>query len=152
MISVIIPTFERAESLRLCLTALQQQTFKDFEVIVVDDGSDDFSVAAEFGVRYIWHPHDGFGAGKSRNDGYRLSQGELLHFIDSDVMLAPTALENAWAMYQENPNRAIGGYYKYLPGMVISPQDVIDHWDDIAGYAQLISQRLMHDTPPKDPR
>jgi len=131
VISVIIPTFERAESLRLCLTALQQQTFKDFEVIVVDDGSDDFCVAKEFGVRYIWHPHDGFGLSRSRNEGVRLSKGELLHFIDSDIMLAPDALENAWDMYQQKPDRAIGGYYRYLPGMEITTDDVVNNWEDI---------------------
>jgi len=47
MISVIIPTYNRSESLRLCLTALKNQTHRDFEVIVIDDGSDDNDVVKE---------------------------------------------------------------------------------------------------------
>lgn len=131
MISVIIPTYERDASLRLCLTALQQQTFQDFEVIVVDDGSADFDTATDFDVRYIWHPHKGFGLSRSRNEGARLAKGDLLHFIDSDIMLAPDALQHAWEMFGANPDRAIGGYYRYLPGMVIHPQDVADNWPAI---------------------
>ena len=131
MISVIIPTYEREESLRLCLTALDNQEFRDFEVLVVDDGSKDFAVVKEFGHRYVWHPHNGFGLSRSRNEGAKLAKGELFHFIDSDIMLAPDALKNAWDMYQADKDRAIGGYYRYLPGMVITPQDVYGKWDDI---------------------
>lgn len=146
MISVIIPTYNRSESLRLCLTALKNQTHRDFEVIVIDDGSDDIDVVKEFGHRYIWHPHDGFGLSRSRNEGTRLAKGELFHFIDSDIMLAPTALENAWKLYQDNPNRAIGGYYRYLPGMVITPEDVTERWEDVWDYelpAKEVGQALM---------
>ena len=146
MISVIIPTFERTESLRLCLTALDNQEFRDFEVIVIDDGSNDFSVVKEFGHRYVWHPHNGFGLSRSRNEGAKLAKGELFHFIDSDIMLAPNAIKNAWDAYQANKDRAIGGYYRYLPGMVIAPEDVTERWDDVWDYtlpAKAVDQRLV---------
>jgi len=130
MISVIVPTYERSASLRLCLQALALQSFDAFEIIVVDDGSEYFDVAIDFGVRYIWHPHYGFGLAKSRNEGAKLAKGEVLHFVDSDIMLNPNALKEAWRLYQNNPNRAIGGYYKYLPGMEIRPSDVMN-WDAI---------------------
>jgi len=127
-ISVVIGTYERAEHLRLCLEALKCQTFSDFDVYVVDDGGEDHSyevfVRSELPGAYIWHPHKGFGLSRSRNQGANVSKGELLHFIDSDILLCPTALEVAWELYQEKKDRAIGGYYRYLPGMVILPEDV----------------------------
>lgn len=134
-ISVVIATYQREWSLRLCLEALKQQTFQDFNVFVVDDGGEDGSrrVTMEAGLAgaYLWHPHNGFGLARSRNDGAGASSSPLLHFIDSDIMLSPTSLEVAWEMYDKNQHRAIGGYYKYLPGMSITPEDVRLRWQDI---------------------
>ena len=134
-ISVVIATYQRAWPLQLCLEALKQQTFQDFNVFVVDDGGEDGSrkvtMDAGFAGGYLWHPHNGFGLARSRNDGAGASSSPLLHFIDSDIMLAPMSLEIAWEMHSKNPRRAIGGYYKYLPGMNIAPEDVRLRWDDI---------------------
>lgn len=133
-ISVIIPTYQRRESLRLCLEALRCQTLQDFDVFVVDDGGDDqsqevFMQSGVIGV-YLWSPHNGFGLSRCRNLGARCATGEVLHFIDSDIMLCPAALEVAWELYQEKKDRAIGGYYKYLPGMVITLEDVRE-WETL---------------------
>ena len=133
-ISLVIPTYQRRDSLRLCLEALRCQTFQDFDVFVVDDGGEDQSQQAfmQSGVKgaYLWSPHDGFGLSRCRNSGAKRATGELLHFIDSDIMLCPTALQAAWDLYQDKKDRAIGGYYKYLPGMVVTLEDV-RAWDPV---------------------
>ncbi len=136
MISVIVSTYNREKNLRLCLTALRQQSFGDFEVIVSDDGSTDGtpSVIQEFDFpryHYVWHRHNNFGLSKTRNDGAKLSSGEILCFIDADILLVPDALQVANELYQENVSRAVGGYFKYLKDMVITPDDVKNRWDDI---------------------
>src|SRR5512138_1599223 len=84
--------------------------------------------------RYVWHTHHGFGLSRSRNEGAKLAKGEVLHFIDSDILLNPKALANLWKLYQENPDRAIGGYYRYMPAMLITKSDVLTNfqaiWDE----------------------
>jgi GT2 family glycosyltransferase len=134
-ISVVIATYQRHDSLILCLEALKHQTFRDFNVFVVDDGGEDDSrrvfLDSNLPGAYLWHPHNGFGLSRSRNDGAGASSSEVLHFVDSDIMLAPDSLAAAWELYQEKKDRAIGGYYKYLPGMAITPRDVWARWDDI---------------------
>lgn len=140
MISVMVNTYERRNHLLLCLTALSCQHYPDFEVIVVDDGGDDGSCKTvidtmkdydDMEIRYVWHPHRGFGPSKSRNEGAALSKGEMLVFIDSDILLNSGALRAYGDLYEKNPNRAIGGYYQYLPGMMITTQDVVHRWEDI---------------------
>lgn len=138
-ISVIIATYNRAKPLELTLAGLSQQTFRDFEVIVADDGGDDDTVHVvddasfdyQIDMKYVWHTHHGFGLSRTRNDGVKVASGELLHFIDSDILLNPKALENAWNLYQENHDRAIGGYYRYMKAMIITKNDVIDNFDAV---------------------
>ena len=92
-VSVVMPVYNAAATLAECLTRLFQSTFFDFEVVLVDDGSTDQSaaIAANFPVRVV--PSQGrVGPAAARNLGARAAQGELLFFIDSDVMVAPDTL------------------------------------------------------------
>jgi len=97
-ISVIIPTYNRKDSLLRTLESLKQQTFpmNRFEVIVVDDGSiDDTQVVASqkfsFAFRYVHQKQQG--ATAARNYGATISMGEILVFIDDDVTVSPPTLE-----------------------------------------------------------
>lgn len=134
-IRVVVPTYQREASLELCLEALRNQSFQDFYVRVVDDGGTDDSkkVVLQSGLpaAYMRQEHAGFGAPRARNVGAKNCQSPLLVFVDSDIMLVPKALEVAWELYTENSMRAIGGYYKYLKGMLIKKSDVSLRWDDI---------------------
>lgn len=97
LFSVIIPTFNRAEKLRRALESLEAQTFRDFEVIVCDDGStDDTRSAVEsfserMPVTYLWEENFG-GPGRPRNNGIRVSRGEWLCFLDADDWWYPEKL------------------------------------------------------------
>lgn len=86
MISIIIPAFNEEKAIGECLSSLLQQTYKDLEVIVVDDGSTDGtkSIVREFvKVRLLTQDH--LGAGAARNLGAKESKGDVLVFVDADM-------------------------------------------------------------------
>lgn len=90
MISIIIPTYNEEDVILKCLESLGKQTFKDFEVIVVDDGSTDTTVekikqlrAFGYELKLINGKHSGPGA--ARNLGVKEARGEILVFVDSDM-------------------------------------------------------------------
>lgn len=98
-VSVIIPTYNRAEALRRCLESLVKQTFKNFEVLVCDDGSSDqtFSVVEEYSGRlYIVYDYDSNFGGPAvpRNRGIKLARSEYIAFLDSDDWWVPEKLES----------------------------------------------------------
>lgn len=96
--SVIIPTYNRADLLDRCLQSLTEQTFKDFEVLVCDDGSTDNSAqvtqkyAEQLNVQYLWEANWG-GPARPRNRGIAASKGEWICFLDSDDWWMPNKLE-----------------------------------------------------------
>jgi glycosyltransferase involved in cell wall biosynthesis len=79
-VSIIIPTYNEINVLGECLDSLSRQTYKDVEVIVVDDGSSD-GTAERFKV--IKQDHQG--AGNARNLGAKKAKGEILVFVDADM-------------------------------------------------------------------
>jgi glycosyltransferase involved in cell wall biosynthesis len=97
LVSVIIPTFNRAGSVVRAITSVLDQTFKDFEIIVIDDGSSDGTeeALARFGrqIRYHAHPSNQ-GVSAARNTGIRLSIGPLIAFLDSDDYWLPEKLHS----------------------------------------------------------
>ncbi len=104
-VSVIIPTYNRCELLREALASVFAQTYRDFELIVVDDGSNDDTavVVQEFaGVRYVWQPHRGVSA--ARNYGVALSEGAWVAFLDSDDLWQPRKLERQIAFVAAHPH------------------------------------------------
>lgn len=93
-ISVIIPTYQRRELVRRAAASVLAQTCRDFELIVVDDGSNDGTGEALAGLdrrlRYVWQPNRGVAA--ARNAGLRLACGPLVAFLDSDDRWLPCHL------------------------------------------------------------
>lgn len=91
-LSVIIPVYNTESLLKTCIDSVLNQSFRDLEVILVDDGSTDGSgvicdtyIELDKRVRVV-HKKNG-GASDSRNAGMRLAKGEYIHFIDSDDSL-----------------------------------------------------------------
>lgn len=96
--SIIIPTYNRANLLDRCLQSLVNQTYKDFEVIVCDDGSTDNTKEIyekyknNLNIQYLWDKNWG-GPARPRNKGIAASQGEWICFLDSDDWWKPNKLE-----------------------------------------------------------
>lgn len=97
-VSVIIPTYNRADKLKRCLQSLVSQTFKNFEVIVCDDGSTDETVgivkefSTQLNLIYDYDTNFG-GPARPRNRGLFLAKGEFIAFLDSDDWWYPKKLE-----------------------------------------------------------
>jgi glycosyltransferase involved in cell wall biosynthesis len=93
--SIIIPTYNRAEELKRSLESVLSQTFTDFEVIVVDDGSTDNTSATvrsfkDMRVHYIYHQNSERSA--TRNTGMKAAEGNYICFLDSDDTYLPEHL------------------------------------------------------------
>jgi glycosyltransferase involved in cell wall biosynthesis len=117
--SVVIPTWNRAELVGGAIQSVLAQTFADFEVIVVDDGSTDRTCAvrgcvADHRVRVLCRPHQGVGA--SRNAGVEAAIGKYVAFLDSDDTVSPTWLDAFAARLEDrDADVAVAGYVKVHP-------------------------------------
>jgi glycosyltransferase involved in cell wall biosynthesis len=116
-VSIIVPCYNAARTLRQCLTAVHQQHYRPAEVLVVDDASTDGSaaIAAECGVRV--HPMPvNQGVSAARNAGVAATTGEIVFFVDADVALAPDAVGNAVEVLLAHPEcTAVHGTYDTEP-------------------------------------
>jgi glycosyltransferase involved in cell wall biosynthesis len=112
-ISVIVPVYNSAGYLRSCLEHLSRSTDKNYECIVVDDGSTDDSAATarEFGVRVV-EGGGRRGPAYARNLGAREATGDILFFIDADVCVYPHTLARVRANFEQDPalTAVIGSY------------------------------------------
>jgi glycosyltransferase involved in cell wall biosynthesis len=95
MISIVIPVYNRAHYIKDCIDSVLQQTYKDYEIIVVDDGSTDNvrEVLQPYMniIRYIYKENGG--AASARNEGIRNAKGEYIAWLDSDDRWFPFKLE-----------------------------------------------------------
>ena len=94
LISVIIPVYNVEKYLNKCITSVVEQTYKNLEIIIVDDGSTDQSpeICDEWKKRdsriQVVHSSNG-GAGKARNTALDMATGDYVTFVDSDDYIAP---------------------------------------------------------------
>ena len=116
-LSVIVPVYNSASMLRASLEALQNAPGPVREVIVVDDGSEDGSaaIAESVGARVIRHASRR-GGGASRNTGVHHTSAPILVFVDSDVVIDPSALERIASFLAANRDyAAVFGSYDAEP-------------------------------------
>ena len=108
-VSVIVALYNAENYIRECLDSLLAQTFKDFEVIVVDDCSTDNSVAIveEFAPKFegrlkLFKSKKNIGyPGAPRNTALKFARGKYMTFLDSDDFFTPTALEEIYKIAEE---------------------------------------------------
>lgn len=105
LVSVVIPTWNRAHVIQRAVNSVLTQTRGDFEVIVVDDGSEDDTPklfqTPDPRIRYIRNPHLGLSA--TRNTGLENAKGELIAYLDSDNAWRPDYLEEMTACFERDP-------------------------------------------------
>lgn len=111
--SIVIPVYNRPKEVEELLESLCQQTFKDFEVIVVEDGSTEKSdmicekYKDQLDIKYYFKPNSG--PGPSRNYGAEHSQGDYLIILDSDVIVPEGYLSFLQNELDHKPCEAFGG-------------------------------------------
>lgn len=124
-ISVVIPCYNASRYIEDCLNGLFNQTYRQFEAIIVDDGSDDGSEEVVkrwmndhslfFPVVYIKLPRN-VGFAGALNVGYFLSKGEYIAVHDADDISHPERFEKQWKFLNEHPHIAlIGTNYATFP-------------------------------------
>ena len=116
-ISIIVPLYNNAGDLFECLFALRSSGHPDSEIIVVDDGSTDdiTSVAMPMGVRLL-HLAKNSGPSAARNHGALHARGDVLFFVDADMVVAPGAVSRVLTVFAENPDlAALFGSYDLTP-------------------------------------
>jgi glycosyltransferase involved in cell wall biosynthesis len=98
-ISVIIPTYNESENLPNLLECLSKQTLRDFEIVIADNNSTDKTrnIAKKYGAKIC----DGGLPARGRNQGAKHSQGEVLFFLDADVLCGAEFLEKNLTSFQE---------------------------------------------------
>ena len=130
-VSVIIPTFNRAELLVQTLESVLSQTRPPKEIVVVDDGSTDQTpqlmasyCSRDDRIRYLQQSGNR-GADRARQVGFEASRGDYVAFLDSDDLWLPTHLERCLAGLKERPGAAMA-FTRYgvidLQGRVLVPQ------------------------------
>lgn len=98
IVSIVIPTYNRANDLRRCLFSLVSQTYRNFEVIVCDDGSTDDSEVVikefQFSLKINYYHLENFGGpSRPRNFGIQKAKGKYIALLDSDDWWTPKKLE-----------------------------------------------------------
>jgi MoaA/NifB/PqqE/SkfB family radical SAM enzyme len=117
-LSVIVPVHNGAETIEACLGALERALPDGAELIVVDDGSTDDTVTRIEGFDFtlVQRPVRG-GTSAARNSGWRASRGEIVAFVDADMVLAPDALHRMMATLSDNPGLlGVNGFVDPEPG------------------------------------
>lgn len=116
-VSVIVPVYNVEKYLDRCIKSVIQQTYKNMEIILVDDGAKDKSGemcdawAAKDPRVTVFHQKNG-GVSKARNTGINKATGEYLIFVDSDDVIAPDMVEHLiWLLESENADIAMCGLY-----------------------------------------
>lgn len=144
MISVIIPIYNVQNYLERCLDSIKQQTYKDFEVIMVDDGSSDESgvIAKSYSIsdsRFKYYFKQNGGLSSARNYGIEQSSGDYIVFVDSDDFVDidyisylvdlknkyGTKISACWhKIYKEDRAKHLN---KYTGSVVLNPEEAISN-------------------------
>lgn len=115
-VSICIPTYNRKEYIKETIDSILSQTYKDFEIVIVDDGStdgtEDVLKELDIPVTYYWQENSGDAA--ARNKLIELAKGKYISFIDSDDLLMPDAIERMVRIMEAEDGNVIvyGSYFR----------------------------------------
>ncbi|MBR2861882.1 MAG: glycosyltransferase [Clostridia bacterium] len=129
-VSVIVPVYNTEKYLERCLSAIKNQTLKDIEIIIVDDGSKEACAAlcdemakTDSRIKVI-HKQNG-GLGFARNTGLSASTGEFVGFVDSDDYIVPEMYENLYSAAKSYSADLVISGFCFVGGNTFADNDVI---------------------------
>ena len=130
-ISVIIPVYNAQDGIKRCIDSLLNQSFKNFEIILLNDGSKDNSlnILKEYELKYSFVrviDKQNEGVAVTRNKGILLAEGEYIMFMDNDDFVDSDYLETFYqAIHEKNLDLVIGGYKRVnQDNQIIFSQDI----------------------------
>lgn len=117
-VSIIVPVYNVQDYIIRCVESLVNQTYKDIEIILVNDGTKDSSISLvkeRFDdARIVIINQENMGSGAARNNGIKAASGEYLFFVDSDDFIDKDTIRiMVNKMINDNSNLVICDYYKY---------------------------------------
>lgn len=166
IISIIVPVYKSEKYLPICIDSILNQTFKNFELILIDDGSTDGSgiICDEYASKdnriCVIHQQNS-GVAIARNNGIKIAKGEWIGFVDSDDWIEPetydvalkSALENKAELVQwgicVNVNERIVKTKKYKKGFFVPENDAT--YLEPSMWHKLVSKKLICDNKIKFP-
>ncbi len=132
-VSVIIPSYNCDRYLPEAIESVFNQTYQDYEIIVINDGSTDrtLEVIAPYleQIRYVYQENQG--AGKARNRGLYLARGELIAFLDADDLFLPHKLKEQVAIFEEREEIGIVNSGFRVIGENGEPIMDVERWQEI---------------------
>jgi glycosyltransferase involved in cell wall biosynthesis len=154
LVSVILPTYNRADTVRRAIESVRNQTLQDWELLVVDDGSTD-DTAGLITARYAGEPRlklirqENQGVSAARNAGLRASSGKYLAFIDSDDEFLPHHLELESAFLESHPeeNMVSSELWESFGRDSFVRHYQIEIWQWYPEVARIVGSRML-DLPP----
>ena len=132
LVSIIIPSYNSGRFLRRSLESALAQTYKNIEIIVIDDGSTDDTaeIAQRFGNRVRYHHQENKGLSRARNTALNLAQGSYIQFLDADDTIDSRKVEIQYHFLNEHPDVDV----------VYSDYEVVDsNGSEIPGEAQRLT-------------
>lgn len=124
MVSVIIPVYQVSDYVERCVRSVMEQTYTDFECVIVDDATKDDSIAKcetliklyDGPIRFrIIHHEQNRGLSASRNTGAEAATGNYLYYLDSDDYISPNCIERLISAVDHNPGvEMVQGYYNII--------------------------------------
>lgn len=129
-VSVVMPVYNGGQYLAGAINSIMEQTFRDFEFIIIDDGSTDSSVETIWSFRdkkIVFHQNqNNIGNYASRNIGMEMARGRYVCVMDADDISFPHRLERQFAYMEANPDVGIcGSFIQLLPSKMI-PNSIVD--------------------------
>jgi len=117
-VSLVIPTRNRPEQLAKAIVSIKQQTIKPLEVIIVDDGNlrtGELETALKGSGIQLKHVRKAFpGISRSRNAGVRHATGDIVFFVDDDIILIPSYIEEMLKVFVADEEKKVGGVDGHL--------------------------------------
>lgn len=167
LVSIIVPCYNRAVYLPEALQSVLNQTYTNWECIIVNDGSTDNTeeivkewTHRDFRFKYVYKKNGGVSS--ARNEGLKVAQGEYIHFLDSDDLINKFKLEKQLACFKENIDIVICDYFpfenetgSFLKTRYVNPfpdlsnikSDIISKWESqlsIPCHCVLFKSKLLH--------